>query len=84
MLIVVNPAELSPLLLYALDQYVLRGGKLLIISDVFSEKQAELYTAASAGSADLNKLFRNWGFEEDYQTVSRQQRAGRVNADGQS
>ncbi len=69
-LIVVNPAELSPLLLYALDQYVLRGGKLLVISDVFSEKQAELYTAASARSADLNKLFRNWGFEEDYQTVS--------------
>ncbi len=44
--------------------------ELLVISDVFSEKQAELYTAASAGSADLNKLFRNWGFEEDYQTVS--------------
>jgi len=65
-LIVVNPAELSPLLLYALDQYVLRGGKILVLSDVFSEKQAALHNISEAESADMNRLFRNWGFELDY------------------
>lgn len=68
-LVVVNPAELPIWSSYALDQYVLRGGNLLIFADVLSEKQVELSDLNSAQSADWNKLFRNWGFELDYTSV---------------
>lgn len=60
-LIIINPHQLHPLFSYALDQYVLRGGKVLMLVDSFSEQEAEIYGTASAGSPDLNKLLNNWG-----------------------
>lgn len=68
-LVVINLKELSPLLTYALDQYILRGGRLLVFNDVFSEKQVELYNAQNFAAADMNRLFRNWGFRQDNQNV---------------
>ena len=68
-LVVINLKELSPLLTYALDQYILRGGRLLVFNDVFSEKQVELYNAQNSAAADMNRLFRNWGFRQDNQNV---------------
>lgn len=67
--VVVNPSDLPLWSAYALDQYVLRGGNLLILADVLSEKQIELSDLNSLQSADWNKLFRNWGFELDYSSV---------------
>lgn len=61
-LMLINPKKLTPLFTYALDQYLLRGGNLLIINDIFSEKQASLKGTLSANSANMNTLFKNWGF----------------------
>lgn len=77
-LIVINPEELSPLFTYALDQYILRGGRLLVFNDAFGEKQAELYNSSNAGSADMNKLFHNWGFDLDNQSVAGDSSIGEI------
>lgn len=68
-LIVVNPQKLSPLFAYALDQYVIRGGKLLLILDAYGEKQAELFGTETAGVGDYNQLLNNWGISFDNQKV---------------
>ena len=60
-LLVINPEKMTPLFTYALDQYILRGGKLIIISDIFSEKQASDKGTVNATSADMNNLLKNWG-----------------------
>lgn len=61
-LLVINPGQLSPLFAYALDQYVLRGGKLIVLSDIFSDKKAADKGKLSATSANMNPLFQSWGF----------------------
>lgn len=68
-LVLINPQRQSPLLTYALDQYLLRGGNILIINDIFSEKQASLKGTLNASSADMNKLFQNWGFSLPNDTI---------------
>ena len=71
-LIVVQPKNLSDDAQYAIDQFVLRGGHLL----VFVDPSAELDTSGAdpsnpmAGmmadhSSDLPKLFKAWGVEYD-------------------
>lgn len=77
-LMVINLPKLTPLFTYALDQYILRGGKLLIINDAYSEKQAELFGSQNAGSADLNRLSQNWGFELDNQNVVGERSLGEI------
>ena len=69
-LMIVHPKDLAPAALYAIDQFVLRGGKAL----VFVDPQAEQDTAgqdpnqpyASLGvskSSTLEPLFTAWGVE---------------------
>jgi ABC-type uncharacterized transport system involved in gliding motility auxiliary subunit len=81
-LVVVHPKELNDEALYAIDQFVLRGGKLL----AFLDPNAEADTTAndpnnpSAAmfadrSSDLAKLLRAWGVEYD---------RGRVLLDGRN
>ena len=64
-LMIVDPAPMTPQQLYAIDQFVLRGGRALVFVDPLSE-------VASAGggmggegggpaSSDLPSLFRAWG-----------------------
>lgn len=60
-LIVINPKKLHPLFLYALDQYVLRGGRIILFIDPFSEVEADIYGTASVSSPNVNKLLKNWG-----------------------
>jgi ABC-type uncharacterized transport system involved in gliding motility auxiliary subunit len=81
-LVVVHPKELNDEALYAIDQFVLRGGRLL----AFLDPNAEADTTAndpnnpSAAmfadrSSDLAKLLRAWGVEYD---------RGRVLLDGRN
>jgi len=64
-LMVVHPAGLSAAQLYAIDQFVLRGGRALIFVDPNSElAQAGGSLDPRAGGApmsDLPKLFQAWG-----------------------
>jgi gliding motility-associatede transport system auxiliary component len=65
-LMIVHPQKLPPKTLYAIDQYVLKGGKALVFVDPHSELQAANPGHANPGGAsdasDLNMLFKAWGF----------------------
>jgi ABC-type uncharacterized transport system involved in gliding motility auxiliary subunit len=68
--VLVHPKELSDDLLYALDQFVLRGGHLMVFVDPNAEQdqsgadpqnpQAAMFADKSS---DLSKLFKAWGVE---------------------
>ncbi|MDX1721782.1 MAG: Gldg family protein [Pseudomonas sp.] len=63
-LLLIHPKQLSEQTLYAIDQFVLRGGKLLAFVDPFSEAdtQAEMPGEMVIDkSSDLEPLFKAWG-----------------------
>ncbi len=64
-LLVVQPQNLSVPTLYAIDQFVMRGGRLMVVVDPHSETEA--VTPGPNGmpnldtSSDLARLFKAWG-----------------------
>jgi ABC-type uncharacterized transport system involved in gliding motility auxiliary subunit len=71
MLVVIHPKEFSESLLYAIDQYVLRGGRLFVAVDPFCQSDEPAPNPASPAqafmadrSSNLEKLFNNWGIEQ--------------------
>ncbi|WP_405120295.1 GldG family protein [Pseudomonas leptonychotis] len=63
-LLLIHPKQLPEQTLYAIDQFVLRGGKLLTFVDPYSEAdtQAEMPGEAVIDKAsDLPALFKAWG-----------------------
>jgi len=69
-LMVVHPKNLSPATLYALDQFVLRGGKLLAFMDPSSEQDAAGAAQMPGMGGDnrastLGPLLKAWGVEYD-------------------
>ncbi|HEU0216475.1 MAG TPA: Gldg family protein [Stellaceae bacterium] len=66
-LMLVHPRHLADATLFAIDQFVLRGGKALVFVDPYSEIQAALPSthgdtgAADPPASDLEKLFKPWG-----------------------
>ncbi len=69
LLMVAHPKELSDRTLYAIDQFVLGGGKLLVFVDPHSEAAAlrQRQPGMEPTSSNLAKLFDAWGiaFDED-------------------
>jgi ABC-type uncharacterized transport system involved in gliding motility auxiliary subunit len=72
-LMLVHPQKLSDKTLFAIDQFVLKGGKALIFVDPLSELQAshpsQLTPPGSPNSSNLERLFKSWGFEVPSNTV---------------
>ena len=65
-LLVAQPTQLTPEAAYAIDQYALKGGKLLILIDPMSESaQFELMSKQGEGRAELAKLLKSWGVDFD-------------------
>jgi ABC-type uncharacterized transport system involved in gliding motility auxiliary subunit len=66
-LMLVHPQNLPPKTLFAIDQFVLRGGKALIFVDPHSELQAaqasQMNPPGSPTASNLAPLFKSWGFE---------------------
>lgn len=64
-LVVVHPRGLTEPALYAIDQYVMRGGRLLLFTDpVFeSDPSAPPMAGPREKSSDLNRLLNAWGVE---------------------
>lgn len=58
LLILVNPKELPPLFMYAIDQYVMRGGNILVFIDAFTQSQSSLINSKNI---DLITFLNNWG-----------------------
>ena len=69
-MVVIYPKDISELAQYALDQFVLRGGRLLAFLDPlsFADSQSGMMNPlqqASASGATLDRLLRAWGLEFD-------------------
>ncbi|HET6306678.1 MAG TPA: Gldg family protein [Rhodopila sp.] len=86
-LLVAEAQHLSPATLYAIDQFVMRGGKLMAMVDPWSEALASA-TAATTGApqadthSDLKQLFDAWGIQFDpTKVVGELTGAWRVQAD---
>ena len=60
-LLLVHPKELPPPTLYAIDQFVLRGGKLLAFVDPFSESDDAGVMGGTGNASNLEPLFKAWG-----------------------
>jgi ABC-type uncharacterized transport system involved in gliding motility auxiliary subunit len=83
-LMIAHPQNLSEKTLYAIDQFVLKGGKALVFVDPYSETQAahpnRMSPPGAPSSSNLDKLFAAWGVEMDKDKVAADRRyARRVN-----
>ena len=73
-LMIVHPQNLSDKTLYAIDQYVLKGGKALVMVDPVPETAPRRRTYTGAGpvqpGSDLPKLLKAWGVAYDSTAVA--------------
>jgi ABC-type uncharacterized transport system involved in gliding motility auxiliary subunit len=71
LLVIVHPQGISESLLYGIDQYALKGGKLLVFVDPHNESDQMAMMAGSMGpnSSSLDSLFAAWGIEFDSKQV---------------
>lgn len=90
-LMLVHPKELPEPTLYAIDQFVLRGGKLLAFVDPYSEVDASMDLSAlqedikPIHNSNVEALFKAWGLRlVPDRVVADQSYAISVNVDGQS
>lgn len=71
LLVVVHPKNLGDATLYAIDQFVMGGGKLLAFVDPMSDAEIPMDPASASGalfadrSSSLETLFNAWGFSVD-------------------
>lgn len=75
-LILVHPKNLADTTLYALDQFVMRGGRLLVFVDSFSLFEARttqqnqmMMMGGPSFSSSLDKLFEAWGISFDSERI---------------
>ncbi|HXP30288.1 MAG TPA: Gldg family protein [Stellaceae bacterium] len=88
-LMIVHPQHLPDKTLYAIDQFVLKGGKALVFVDPDSETQrmhpSQLNPPGAPADSDLDKLFAAWGIRMVPKMVAGDLQAARkVNAGTQS
>ncbi|HTV61594.1 MAG TPA: Gldg family protein [Verrucomicrobiae bacterium] len=71
-LVVVFPAGISDQTQYAIDQFVLRGGKLIAFLDpqsAYASRQQNPMMGGGGASASLDKLLKAWGIQFDTSKV---------------
>lgn len=73
-LVLVHPKDLSDETLLAIDQFVLKGGKLMVFVDPKAEQEQPLSPMDSVDGSDFKLLFESWGVEPS---------SGQFVADGQ-
>ena len=69
-LMIVHPKKLSDETLYAIDQYVMKGGKVVVLVDPNSRADLQNSQSAMMGqmpdtASNFHKLFQAWGVEYD-------------------
>ena len=71
-LLVIHPKELPEKTLFAIDQYILNGGRAVICVDpyCFVEQSRGQPGAEPSKSSDLNRLLQSWGLEMPANTFS--------------
>jgi ABC-type uncharacterized transport system involved in gliding motility auxiliary subunit len=68
LLMVVHPAGITDKTLYAIDQFILRGGRALIFVDPLSEAAEQMVGPGAKQiptSSDLKPIFEAWGIQYD-------------------
>ncbi|MCW5772815.1 MAG: GldG family protein, partial [Rhodospirillaceae bacterium] len=85
-LLIAHPVGLSDKTLFAIDQYVLKGGKAVVLVDPVPEAAPRRRTMFGGGmigpGSDLPKLFKAWGIEvKDNRVATDFERALKVNAE---
>ena len=90
LLIVIHPKDLSDKTQYAIDQYIMRGGKVMLFVDPFSRadlamsSQAQMMGRMPSASSNVAKLFEAWGLKYNSQEIAGDlSTMMRVNAGGQ-
>lgn len=81
-LVIVHPRDLSEAALYAIDQFTMRGGRILAFVDPFSraelmanaDSQMAMYGGAN-GPSTLGRLFDAWGIGFDTSKIAADTRA---------
>jgi ABC-type uncharacterized transport system involved in gliding motility auxiliary subunit len=70
-LLVIHPKKADPRTLFAIDQYLLGGGKAMIFVDPFSEAEGMQgqMLGQTIGGSSLPAMFEAWGVEFDLETV---------------
>ncbi len=71
-LLLAQPEGLSEGALYAIDQFVMRGGRVLALIDPWSEAQAEANPGrpyVSTAITEMAPLLKSWGIEIDSTTI---------------
>jgi ABC-type uncharacterized transport system involved in gliding motility auxiliary subunit len=72
-LLVIHPAGFTDTTMYAIDQFVLRGGHAIIFVDPFSELSGQQnpgqFNIEDKSSSDLKPLFAAWGVDYDASKV---------------
>lgn len=71
-LVLIHPKELTEDTLYAIDQYVLKGGKLIVFVDPYAEADKPkkdpdkpMSAMLASRSSNIPELFNAWGFERN-------------------
>lgn len=68
-LLVVYPTELSSVFAYALDQYVMRGGKVIFVVDPYSELQHRLQGYPPRPDEEMKDYLQKWGIDYHFDYV---------------
>jgi ABC-type uncharacterized transport system involved in gliding motility auxiliary subunit len=76
-LMLVHPQNLPEKTLFAIDQFVLGGGKAIVFVDPYSELQARSRRQAAPADSDLDRLFKAWGLKLLPNTVAGDRRNAR-------
>jgi len=88
-LLVVHPKELPEKTLFAIDQYVLKGGRTIVcvdphcFADTIDQMAMQMGTIANRNS-DLNVLLRTWGIEMPENTFAGDKKLAETRAISQS
>ncbi|MGE5539602.1 MAG: GldG family protein [Gemmatimonas sp.] len=73
LLMVVHPAGITDKTMYAIDQFILRGGRALIFVDPLSEAAEQMVGPGAKQipvSSDLKPIFEAWGIQYDSDKVA--------------
>jgi ABC-type uncharacterized transport system involved in gliding motility auxiliary subunit len=58
---IIHPRKFDKYALYAIDQFVLRGGRVLVFVDPLFESSAKIGPTISPGRSELDRLLNAWG-----------------------
>ncbi len=84
LLFVIYPKRVPETLSYAIDQYLMRGGKVIVFADPNSRMDPASAQMMAADPSSLDKLFKAWGIETDGdKVVGDRQLATRVSSPNQ-